>query len=62
MLVTNTEQLILQSRYRVFTFSHSTEDFFVFLPIELITNLIKIYIEQSLKENSPSRYILQGVQ
>lgn len=54
MLVTSTEQLILQSTYRVFTFSHSTEDFFVFLPTGLITNLIKIYIEQSLKENSPS--------
>lgn len=46
----------MQSRYRVFTFSHSTEDLFVFLPIGLITNLIKTYIEQSLKENSPSRH------
>lgn len=56
MLVANTEQLILQSTYRVFAFSHSTEDFFVFLPSGLITNLIKIYIEQLLKENSPSRH------
>lgn len=56
MVVTNAEQLILQSTYRVFTFSHSTEDFFVFLPSGLITNLIKIYIEQLLKENSASRH------
>lgn len=56
MVVTNTEKLILQSTYRVFTFSHSTEDFFVFLPSGLITNLIKIYIEQLLKENCPSRH------
>lgn len=56
MLVTNAEQLILQSTYRVFVFSLSTEEFFVFLPSGLITNLIKIYIEQLLKENSPSRH------
>lgn len=55
-LVTNAEQLILQSTYRVFAFSYSTEDFFVFLPSGLITNLIKTYIEQLLKENSPSRH------
>lgn len=56
MLVTSAEQLILRSTYRVFTFSHSTEDFFVFLPSGLITNLIKIYIDHLLKENSPSRH------
>jgi len=55
-LVTNAEQPILQSTYRVFAFSRSTEDFFVFLPSGLITNLIKIYTEQLLKENSPSRH------
>lgn len=56
MLVTNAEQLILQSTHRVFKFSLSTEEFFVFLPSGLRTNLIKIYIEQLLKENSPSRH------
>lgn len=56
MLVRNAQQLILQSTYRVFAFSQSTEDFFVFLPSGLITNLIKTYIEQLLKENSPSRH------
>lgn len=56
MLVTSSGQLISQSTYRVFTFSHSIGDFFVFLPSGLITNLIKIYTEQLLKENSPSRH------
>lgn len=56
MLVTKAEQLILQSTYKVLTFSHSTEEFFVFLPSGLITNLIKIYMEQLLKEKSPSRH------
>lgn len=60
MLVTN-RATDIESTYRVFKFSLSKEEFFVFLPSGLITNLIKIYIEQLLKENSPSRHSSQPV-